>query len=618
MTIGFPVAVLPSKPLASSGVSTLIGVDGSGGIVRLPSPTVYVNAHGAVPDCTGQGVGTDVIPAIQAAVTEALSLYGNGATVCLLPGRYRAATAAILDFGGGRNVTLDLQGAITPDSTSMTVMKLRNATCFTLTANILEGGIFNGWSDPNPYGAATDDYYTTADVVSLGGQQMFQIEGIFDYEVNIRAHAYAGRVLRTTKPANVSHPPTGAIKGAIYTGRSNDTNEPRTCQALWADYDTTVGQGNWGGLREIVADFDYWGPVWTDLNDIEVDKIDAAYARSGVELRGCVVVEGDNWYIGTVDTNSSNNHFAFIQSANRACQHARVTKIRGLNAGTILYADGLQHFSFPHVNAQGSAVYTDAVHLKNAQFGDVGVDAFSGGRIVFVEGSSAGEIWISPVSYGTMTGDHIQIDSTVLGNVYIRDAHLAVAAAGKSLIKVDSASAKVFIIDAELSSNTGNIFDISSASNNVYVNGGRVSGSATTYESSIEPVVIVGMIGITSKFNGDLRANTGGNSAGSGGAVQIGISTAGLQAYSPMAQLKGKLVTSTGTELQGGASIQIRATGVAPQSLVDAIEASYTTTNGETLMILLCREAGVYTARRVLIGAAGTGPGGSGKALYTA
>jgi hypothetical protein len=593
-------------------------VDGSGNLKRLPSTTVYVNAHGAVPDCTGQGVGTDVIPAIQAAVTQALSLYGDGATVCLLPGRYRASTAAILDFAGAREITLDLQGSITADSTSMTVIKIRNATCFTLHANILEGGIFNGWADPNPYGAATAAYYTTADVVASGGQQMFQIEGVFDYRVNIHAHAYAGRVLRTTKPANVSHPPTGAIKGTIFTGRSNDVTKPRTCQSLWADYDTTVGQGNWGGLTRLVADFDYWGPVWTDLNDIEINTIDAAYAVSGVEFRGCVVVEGDNWYIGTVDTNSSNNHFAFIQSANRACQHTRVSKMRGLNAGTIVYCDGLQHFSFPHVNAQGASVYTDAVHLKNAQYGDVSVDAYSGGRIVFIEGASSGEIWVSPVSYGTMTADHVHIDSTVLGNIYIRDAHLAVAAAGKSLIKVDTASAKVFIIDAELSSNTGNIFDISSASNNVFVNGGRVSGSATTYESSIEPTVIVGMIGITSKFNGDLRANTGGNSAGSGGALDFGISAAGLQAYSPMAKIKSKLINATGTELQGSLVSQVRATGAAGQALMDGLEVSYTGTNGETFAILLCREAGVYTARRVLIGAAGTGPGGSGKALYCA
>jgi hypothetical protein len=83
-----------------------------------------------------------------------------------------------------------------------------------------------------------------------------------------------------------------------------------------------------------------------------------------------------------------------------------------------------------------------------------------------------------------------------------------------------------------------------------------------------------------------------------------------------MAQVKGKLVNQTGTELQGNLALQIRPLGSAGQAFLDAIEASNTTTNDELCAILLARIGGNYVSKRVKCGGTNTGPGGSGRALY--
>jgi hypothetical protein len=587
--------------LATSGVSTLVGV-GEDGVKQLPMPVVYVNAHGAAPDCTGQGIGTDVIPAIAAAVEQALELYGDGASVVLLPGRYRASTSAVIDLQGKKNIVIDLQGTITPDETAMTMLEFKNATGGALNASLYEGGVFNGYSDPSPYG--TDQYAAVGDVVSLGGCEAFLIRGWFDCTLHLSAYGYAGRVLRTTKKVDSSHPQTGALKGWIKTMRDADHSKQRVAQSLWADTGDSSTVGNWGKLEHITADYDAWGPVWKNLNDIIIGDIDAAYQFGGPSFNGCVVVEGENWYIGDIDGNSDGYHVSFGLSGVRASEHIRVSKLRFTNAASGLLCDGVLNAKFPDIRTSGSD-FTELVTLNNCQNVEAAAYASDGARIFNVAGAFTNNVTIKPYSFGTLTDDQVTIASDVTQFVFIEKPILKDAASGKSLIKIGGA-AIIFVLDPEFNSNTGNMLDIASSSNNVYMFGGRFNGSSG-FKDGISPYAINGTIGLNSQISGVVRSNNGGNSAGSGGSFDLGIGAPGYQAYSPMARLAGKLKNVAGTEEQGGISMQFRPAGVSGQSLLDGVEVDGTVSTDESVMLLLFWSGSAWVAKRVVRGAADSG-----------
>jgi hypothetical protein len=73
MTIGFSTAALPSKALATSGVSTLVGVNGSGALVRRTNTTVFVEDYEGGTAMTGAQNAT----AIQAAIDYLAGLGGG-------------------------------------------------------------------------------------------------------------------------------------------------------------------------------------------------------------------------------------------------------------------------------------------------------------------------------------------------------------------------------------------------------------------------------------------------------------------------------------------------------------------------------------------------------------
>jgi hypothetical protein len=83
-----------------------------------------------------------------------------------------------------------------------------------------------------------------------------------------------------------------------------------------------------------------------------------------------------------------------------------------------------------------------------------------------------------------------------------------------------------------------------------------------------------------------------------------------------MAQIKGSLVNSTGTELQGNIKLQVRPSGIAGQTLVDGVVVSPTSTDNETYATLMTRISGSDVSKRIKVGAAGTGPSGAGRALF--
>lgn len=575
---------------------------------------VSCSDFGAIPDCTGQGIGTDVTPAILAAVNHAITTYGDGCRVDLPAGRYRASTPAILDLAGKRHVTLNFIGTITTDSTPMTFLTLRDGYDVKLVANFLEGGIFAGWLAPNPF---VVDYTVVADAPTGGGQEAIKIQGVFGCEVDLRAYGYAGRLMRTTEKVSVDHPQTGAISGFVETGRNFDFSMARCAQSLYCDAGTSPGAGNWGALDRLAIDFDYYAPVWENLNDIEIATLDSAFAISGPIFRGCVVVKGNDWYVGDVDLAdlTQGRHVIFTDSPARGSQSIDVTRMRFLNKGTGLYLNNVFniHTSIEY-SAGSSLAFTSALEANNTVNADIRVVGEGyGARLVYITGASTNCVTLRVAEQNFVASDHvIGISGEVTGVVSLLNPILDYAASDKARIRV-LGSGLVFIADPVFLGNSGYLFDITQAGNQVYVSGGVRAGTALVSLSE-SPRSMSDVVGLADYLQGDRRVNSGGNSAGSGGSLGFGIGSSGSQTFSQMAQIKSKLQNQVGTELQGGLSLQFRPTGAAGQGLADGLEIQHTTVDGETVGILLMRLGGAYVSRRVRVGSASSF--GPGRGLY--
>jgi hypothetical protein len=597
--------------------------DGVGAVTRSWSSKlkeiVSVTDFGAVANCTGQGVGTDVIPAIKKAVDHLIANIGDGGKIILPPGRYRASTSEVLNLNGLKFVELDFQGVITPDSTAMTVLTIENAQSLTLKASIHEGGIFNGWLAAQPFGPC--DYSTTRNAAAAGGQEMFLLRGLLDYTVELEAFSYAGRVLRTDERSNAAHPITMAIKGKISTRRNvSDLSKPRVAQSLWAEGGTANPNiGNWGSLDRIVCDFDQYGPVWNRLNDIEIGIIDAAFANAGPTFQGCIVVTGNIWYVGDTDGGAGSRHVQFVPKDGIKCSSVRIAALKFLNKGPGLYMEQVTNSSIA-ASSLGTNL-GDVLTLIDCEDVVAVVSASgTGSRLCTISGSLTNRLDIKAYSNSAIFSDNIiDIASTAGGSSSIAICPWLVnQTASKSAIKVGG-SASLTINNPQLSGTAGNIFDIASASNNVSVYNGFINtAGVTTFANGIRPINVIDVSGIPSNQAAPInyRSNFGGLSGGDGGAYAFGVGTTGYQYYDPMSQVKGLLISAAGTELQGDLALQIRPAGSAGQTLIDAITASATTTNGEITALVLARISGAYVAKRVKFGGTGTGPGGLGRALY--
>jgi hypothetical protein len=592
---------------------------GTGGVIRTVEEklkdVISIADFGAIPDCTGAGIGTDVIPAILAAVNYAVSL-GSGTRVVLPPGRYRASTSAVLDLGGNSFIELDFQGVITPDSTAMTVLTIVNGIFIKLKASVLEGGIFNGYLAPQPYGPC--DYFIERDAAAAGGQEMFLIRGVGNYTVDLCARGYAGRLLRTDERTSTSHPRTIAIKGQIKTERPvNDLSKARTAQSLWADGGTTESNaGNWGSLDRLVCDFDAWGPVWNRLNDIDLSTLDCAFGFAGPTFRGCIVVTGNTWYVGDTDGGGGSRHVQFVSAGGIDCAVIIVKSLKFLNRGPGLHMENVFYarVSVEHLGLNIGDVAT-LINCRYTEI-DVGASTSTGSSLCKISGPSTEQVTATCRSNGSIfSSDIVDIAADVTGVVTLKPS-LTNRTAGRAAIKIRG-NAQVRIEGPELAGTTGSIFDITSALNSVSIYDGVVKPDlVTVYTNGISALRVIGTSGLEQSNGFNLRSNVGGNSTGEGGALDLGIGVGGFQSYSPIAKVKGQLINSVGTELQGDLALQIRPLGAAGQSLIDAITASNTSTDGEMTAVVLARIGGNFVSKRVKFGNSGSGPGGVGRALY--
>jgi hypothetical protein len=489
-------------------------------------------------------------------------------------------------------VTLDFAGSITTDPSAMTVFTFVNGFDVRVNATMLEGGIFDGWEADRPYRA---NYLDSADVARDGGQEAICIQGVFGCELNLRAYGYAGRLLRTTERSDQSHPPTGAFSGRLETGRHSNLQKARVAQVLWADSGTEVGTGNWGSLERVVCDFDYFPPVWTNLNDIEIATFDCAFAVAGPEFRGCVVVEGNYWYIGDLDGGNPSNHITFKPSSERQCEALRVSRMRFLNRGVGLYVDGASRFDFSldHSSGHHSPLWA-AAQLNDARNGSVTVTASGyGERLILIGGADSDNLRVTPIDQNFLASENmVEVSEDVHGLILIDRPFLQNVLHSKARIAVRSHS-QVIIDTPVFLGEDGAVFDLVDG-NQVFVRGSFHRGEAILARNSPPRHFSTGSNDAAGMQ--DLRINAGSNTHGDGGEITFGI---GLEAFSksaPMAILKSKLSNATDTELQGGLSMQFRHIG---NKIYDGFEVSGSMTENETVGVLLTVEDGRYVPKRI-------------------
>ena len=469
--------------LAQAGTTFASAVQGGKADTALqPSYENSVSCadYGALPDCTDQGVGTDLAPAFAAAFEAAITNIGDGATIIIPSGRYRWATPVVLDGMGKHNVKIICYGTITPDDMAMYCCTLRNLINPDIEFEIYKGGRYSPVA--GNYGYYAD--YTQADVISEGGQVFLRVQGVFNYRTRIKQFAYAGRGLHIGTRVDELHPQTGAAKIWIVSGRdASDGSVPRCAQTMYGET-SVLGQGNFGWVECAFSDFDLWGGVIEDWNDTSIGEVDGASFRTGFQLRGCVVVSIENYYWGSIDSGDPypggrKRHIELIPSASRDTKNVTINKFRCLDDGDGAYLKNVKDTTI--LSMEGGADNADYfIEIENCQNVKIKGTYRGGLQAVRITGANTDQIFVDMVAFG-LTDNHIHVTSEVNGAVFLSGL-LVGAAATKSLIKVDG-TAKVFVDNMLLYSDSGAIFDVV-AGNEVHVRNAYINGIATLYKTA--------------------------------------------------------------------------------------------------------------------------------------
>lgn len=443
---------------------------------------VSVSDFGALPDCTDQGIGTDVTPAIVAAISYALSTYGDGCSVVLPAGRYRAATSAVIDLQSRHNIKLDFLGSITTDNAAMSWLTLRNAYDLSINLDLFEGGVFDGWAAPSTFAI---DYNTVADVVALGGQEGIRLEGVLGCDLNLRAYGYAGRMLRTTK-AQPGHPQTGGMRGSVTAIRNHTAgfSKARTFQSIYADYAGDVGVGYWGTLDRLTEDFSLYGPTWIGLNDIMISIMDCAYGINGPRFEGCVAVKGNIWYIGDIDTIGSGYHAIFrpIGGSGARCSNINVHHMAFLNKGNGALIDRVSQSSFSIEHIGASSAFNTVADVTNTSKSHIKVlGAGSGATLMAVQGAETDQLFLDVENTEVTLSNSFFIQSDVPSSsvIQVRSSIVGTPAGQSSVVIATDAS--VSMSSDFLSSGGGSCLTITAGANKVKWVNGTKRGASTLY-----------------------------------------------------------------------------------------------------------------------------------------
>jgi hypothetical protein len=438
---------------------------------------------GSVADCTGQGIGTDLAPKLKAAFDYGVATFGNGFTIEVPHGRYRWATPIVLDGQGARNVTIRILGVITTDNVAMRACTFKNMHKLRVEAAFDEGGRFIDWNATLPWYC---DYSTTEDVVAAGGQEAFCFDGTNDYEIDINAYGYAGRVVRVTDSHVAGSAPTSAIKGRLKTTRNLDFSKSRTAQAIWADPGTNSGQGNFGNLDLLCNDFDAYPPVFRDWNDIKIGEIDSAYYTAGPIFRGCQVVTLASVYVGEMDKrNAAAWHVTFTSSASRSSGLIQLGIVKLLSSGNGLLLDSCtgqvdvgsifyySNDAFPH----GTVLeINNTPNVRGKVFAD-----HDGGGVVYIHGAASANIELDVQTTVQHSTNVVFIASDATGPIHLSGL-ISGASAGNAAI-ASLSSAYIALSNMKLKKGAGDHL-ILGPGNNVIWESGSYDGGAPSYQNA--------------------------------------------------------------------------------------------------------------------------------------
>lgn len=441
-------------------------------------------AGGVIADCTASAMGTDNAPAIRAA-RDAWIAAGPGSVLKIPAGRFCVGQSIDLNLNGQAGMIFDASDAtIVLQPVPMVAFDFHNGYEAKILARFVDGGIFRGHNKSLPYGV---DYGATVDVVAAGGQEAIRVSGVTGYTVDLDAKNYAGRLLRITR-ARKGETVTGGIKGSIRTSRGADLSKPRVAQSVFTDNGNNAFTGFWGRLDTLHNNFDAWGPVWYDVNDVSIGYLDGAYGLSGVVAGGVGVFKADVLYVGDIDNNPSNVHFYFGPSpvTSRLPYLLTVNQMHFLNAGRGLHLKNTDPGSRAAdignllVSAAPGTPFSTAIVAENVKGASISGTIFpAGDSAASVIGAASEDIKLN-LNVSGLTGNFVHVAPEVAGNIEISGSYKT-PVPGRSTIVVEGDTPVRFSnLDVSASNGSSLIYIMSKTNKTRWVSGSK-SGAAKTY-----------------------------------------------------------------------------------------------------------------------------------------
>lgn len=428
------------------------------------------------------------------AVSRAMQWVTGGSNRHLTNGKgtgYRLTSTVVADFAGRVECSIIIKSPFLPANGIGIALKIVNTRDSVFFFSVHGGG---GSSSSTPD-------YSQADPMSA--QQAFVFQGVRSCDINVRGYNYKGRLLRTMLEQSGQHK-TSANSIMIYTGENGES-----CgQALYAE-----GSSNWGTIREWYSNWDDYGSVLHEVEDVSILHLEAGWAKNnGLILEGVGSLHGVVLNIGNEDA-SSNIKSVWVKKSASGKQCRRLVMLDLLIAGPY---DGL------YVESDGMATSDIASYMKitTSNSRRYGVYANNSRDTKFIHGSTGDYIPVrySGNSYGTTYElnsatsrlQAIQVDSDTLNATF--SGHIfssGFALTGSPCIACDSVSNNIRFdnmhVQTLTSVNNAGAYKLV-ASNGVRITGGKIErdNPAVTpiFVSNIMPFRAFDVIGFVNRGSG--------------------------------------------------------------------------------------------------------------------
>ena len=437
---------------------------------------------GAVGDNT-----TDDTVAVQAAMLWVAAASGRK----LVSGKgtgYKITAPIMVDFSGNKGCSVNIGAPFLPVDNLGDMLTFKNTRDSVFLLSVRDGGA--SASNPN---------YGTSD--PAGAQQAFVLQGLRSCSVNVRGYNYKGRVLRT-KLETVGQYKTSSNSFVIFTGENNTP-----CgQALYAE-----GSSNWGTIQEWYSNWDLYGPVLYEVEDVTIVHLEGGWAtNNGMVLAGVGSLHGVVVAIGNENPGSTIKSLHIKQSSSgKQCRRISILDllIAGAYDGLWIEADGMA--------SEDIASYFKITTSNSRRYG---VYANNARDTTFIHGATGDYIPLrySGNSYGCKYQINsaksrlqaIQIDATTLNGVF--SGHILSAGyelTGAPCIACDSVANLRFDnmhVQTLVSLNNAGAYKLV-AGNKVRVTGGTIekdSGTTPSFAGNVLPLRVMDVVGFVNKGSG--------------------------------------------------------------------------------------------------------------------